>query len=122
MSLAISFLIVAGFFTGNSTVVANVLPGESYSINLMDDDQRTEVKLADLPQAVKDVLESDDYKGWEAEQTVYLVKDKTTKSEYYEITLKHTESQQSKTIKLKATGEKIKQAVPFINSSDCYRS
>jgi hypothetical protein len=108
MSLAISFLIVAGFFTGNSTVVANVLPGESYSINLMDDDQRTEVKLADLPQAVKDVLESDDYKGWEAEQTVYLVKDKTTKSEYYEITLKHTESQQSKTIKLKATGEKIK--------------
>ncbi|MDD3638075.1 MAG: hypothetical protein RBR84_01420 [Bacteroidales bacterium] len=108
MSLAISFLFVAGSFNGISSVVANVLPGESYSINLLDDDQRTEVKLAELPQAVKDVLESDDYKGWEAEQTVYLVKDKATNSEYYEITLKHVESQQSKTIKLKATGEKIK--------------
>jgi hypothetical protein len=82
----------------NIDIVAAVSP---------DEEEKTEMKATDLPQAVRDVLASSDYRGWRAEENVYLVRKKDG-TEYYKITLKNPSTDETKTIKMDKDGKEIK--------------
>lgn len=101
--LALS-IIVMTFATGSANswnrvdIVAVVSP---------DGEEKTEIKATDLPQAVRDILASSDYKGWKSEENAYLVK-KEDGTEFYKITLKNPLTEETKTIKMDKDGKEIK--------------
>lgn len=66
-------------------------------------DEKKEVKVEELPDAVKATLASDEYKEWQA-QKAYMVKPGTG-AEYYEIELKKGE--EAKTVKLDKDGKVV---------------
>lgn len=72
------------------------------SINSDSTETRTAVKPEELPEAVKQTLASDDYKGW-TPSTLFLVKGGT---EYYEVTLTK-EGSQANTVKIDKEGKKL---------------
>jgi hypothetical protein len=74
-----------------------------------DEGEKTEVKSTDLPQAVRDVLASSDYRGWRAEENAYLVRKKDG-SQFYKITLRNAETNETRTIKMDRNGKEMKSA------------
>jgi hypothetical protein len=72
-----------------------------------DGDEKTEIKSTDLPQAVRDVLASSDYRGWRTEENAYLVRTKDG-SQFYKITLRNAETNETKTVKLDRDGKEMK--------------
>ncbi|MBE0662993.1 MAG: hypothetical protein IH597_11065 [Bacteroidales bacterium] len=73
-----------------------------------DGDKRTEVKYAELPQAVRDAMTGTDYRGWVVQETAYLVTKKDGAGEYYEITLTRPGTDETRTVKLDKNGELFK--------------
>ncbi len=81
--------------TDNNFTVATTVKSDST-------ETRTAVKPEELPEAVKQTLASDDYKGW-APSTIFLVKGA---SEYYEVTLTK-EGSEANTVKIDKEGKKV---------------
>jgi hypothetical protein len=69
------------------------------------DKERTEVKYAELPQAVRDAMTGTDYRGWVVQETAYLITKKDGAGEYYEITLTRPGTAETRTVKLDRNGE-----------------
>lgn len=101
--LALS-IIVMTFATGTANSWKSL---DAVAIVSPDGDEKTEVKATDLPQAVRDVLASSDYRGWRAEENAYLVKKKDG-TEFYKVTLKNSATSETKTIKFDKDGKEVK--------------
>lgn len=63
-------------------------------------DEKVEIKAEELPEAVLNILATDDYTGWTVE-TIYHIKNK----EQYEVKLKN--GAESKKVKFKKDGKKV---------------
>jgi hypothetical protein len=74
----------------------------SVPVTVVEDDNKTQVDPAALPDAVKTTLSGDAYKGWTV-STAWLVKNGN--SEYYEIQL--SKDNQKNTVKLDKDGKTV---------------
>jgi hypothetical protein len=94
------FVIGATLLTGSLIAGANgvVNKAGSKTVLVQDDPKKEKVDVDQLPQAIKNTLAGDDYKGWTIE-SAYLVKGE---KEYYQITLKQDHN--SKTVNLDKDG------------------
>lgn len=101
--VAFSFAVITGAFG----IQKDFMPVADIIVLDKEDDKKTEVKYADLPQAVKDALNSDDYRGWVVDETAYHIRKKDGKGEYYKITLRKPASDETKTIKLDKDGNEV---------------
>jgi hypothetical protein len=89
----------AAFLTAGFTAKAmNV----SVPVTAVEDDNKTQVDPAALPDAVKTTLGGDTYKGWTV-SSAWLVK--TATAEYYEIQL--SKDNQKNTVKLDKDGKTV---------------
>jgi hypothetical protein len=70
---------------------------------------KTDIKTAELPQPVKDLITSFKVQGWEAAETSSSVKQGTDEIAFYEVTFKKTSSGESKSIYIDAQGKIVKQ-------------
>lgn len=70
---------------------------------------KTDIKTAELPQPVKDLITSFKAQGWEAAETSSSVKQGTDEIAFYEVTFKKTSSGESKSIYIDAQGKIVKQ-------------
>lgn len=96
LMLSMAFLAVAG----TVTVYAN----NKQDVAIVKfQDERKEVKVEELPDAVKAALAGDDYKEWTAEKA-FMVKP-ASGAEYYEIGLK--KGDEMKTVKLDKDGKVV---------------
>src|SRR5690606_15386954 len=92
-------------FAGIASSHANTLNTTvEISASAQDSVKRTEVKLEDLPEAVKTTLASDPYKEWTPTAAFHV---KSDKNEYYEINVKKEEETGS--IKLTADGKPVEE-------------
>jgi hypothetical protein len=66
-----------------------------------DSHSETEVAIADLPEAVRTTLGSDDYKGWTASKAMHIKKEDGT--EYYKVVM--TRGAEETKLKLTADGK-----------------
>ncbi|HTH56011.1 MAG TPA: hypothetical protein VL728_08180 [Cyclobacteriaceae bacterium] len=90
-------ILISAILFGACTMFVNVQARPSNTATIETAIQeKTEVKAADLPDAVKKTLASDDYKGWEIAKA-YLAK------EIYEVELK--KGTETKTVKLDKDGK-----------------
>ncbi|WP_298740486.1 hypothetical protein [uncultured Chitinophaga sp.] len=96
LMLSMAFLAVAG----TVTVYANNKQDVAI-VNFQD--EKTPVKVEELPDAVKAALAGDDYKEWKAEKA-FMVKP-ASGAEYYEVELKKGE--EAKTVKLDKDGKVV---------------
>jgi uncharacterized protein YxeA len=69
---------------------------------------KTDIKTAELPQPVKDLITTFKAQGWEAAENAFSVK-QGTEIAYYEVTFKKTASGESKSINIDAQGKIVKQ-------------
>ena len=67
-----------------------------------------EMKLADLPEAVKELVATYQKKDWEASETAYHVTNKDTQTEHYEVVLKNKTSGEKMTLKIDKEGKELK--------------
>jgi hypothetical protein len=101
--LALSIMVMT-FAFGSANSWENI---DMITVVSPDGGEKTEINAADLPQAIRDVLASSDYRGWRAEEKAHLVKKEDGK-EFYKITLKNAASGETKTIKMDKDGKEIK--------------
>jgi hypothetical protein len=104
MKTLVLVLFSFALFAGVYGIQADYTPPSDVILLDKDDDKKTEVKYADLPQAVKDALNRDDYRGWVVDETAHLVTKKDGQDEYYKITLKKPDGHETKTVKLDREG------------------
>ena len=69
---------------------------------------KTDIKTAELPTPVKDLITTFKAQGWEAAETSSSVK-QGTEIAFYEVTFKKTSSGESKSINIDAQGKIVKQ-------------
>jgi hypothetical protein len=100
--LSAAVIALAGFSTVNAYTPKSALAYE-YNINKIDD--RTPVKLEELPDAIKKVLASDDFKEWIPSEAFLVKTDKG--SEYYEINVKKGE--QTGSLKIDKDGNAVRE-------------
>ena len=70
---------------------------------------KTDIKTAELPKPVTDLITSFKSKGWEAAETSSSVKQGSTEIAFYEVTFKKTSSGETKSIYIDAQGKIVKQ-------------
>src|SRR5687767_4337266 len=71
-----------------------------------DDHGRKPVKYSELPQAVKDALNTN-YKGWEVDETAYCVRREDNTVKHYEVSLKNISTGESKMVKFDENGRVV---------------
>lgn len=64
--------------------------------------------VADLPQPAKNTVGNYEYNGWFVEQRVYHITDNVNKTEYYKITMKNTDTNEKKILKLSKDGKELR--------------
>ena len=100
--LAFCIIVMAGAFGSENIVVLN----EDVTAVSPYGGDPVEIKVADLPQAVKAALKGDAYKGWTAEETAHKIT-KEDGTVYYKITFKSATSDETKVIKFDADGKEV---------------
>ena len=70
---------------------------------------KTDIKTAELPKPVKDLITTFKAQGWEAADNSSSVKQGTSEIAFYEVTFKKTSSGESKSINIDALGKIVKQ-------------
>ena len=111
MLLALSIMMM----TGASVYAQNVakIAKDSTSTTVVTSTSKvepvkTDIKTAELPQPVKDLITTFKAQGWEAAENAFSVK-QGTEIAYYEVTFKKTASGESKSINIDAQGKIVKQ-------------
>jgi len=70
---------------------------------------KTDIKTAELPKPVTDLITTFKAQGWEAAETSSSVKQGTAEIAFYEVTFKKTASGETKSIYIDAQGKIVKQ-------------
>ena len=70
---------------------------------------KTDIKTAELPKPVTDLITSFKAQGWEAAETSSSVKQGSTEIAFYEVTFKKTSSGETKSIYIDAQGKIVNQ-------------
>ena len=111
MLFAFSFLMM----TGASVFAQNVVKTTKDSTTTTTvtkttvEPVKSEIKSAELPQAVKDLATSFKSQGWDTAETATEVKDATGAVAFYTVSFKNPTSGESKSINIDAKGNIVKQ-------------
>ncbi len=99
------YLVGAMLLSGSLMVGASEIINKNVmaTVSLQDDDTKKEkVEVDQLPQAVKNTLEGDDYKGWTIDSAYKVNKDG---NEFYKVKL--TKGSDTKVVKLDKDGKVV---------------
>ena len=110
--LALSVMMMTGASVFAQNVVKSVKDSTSTTVvssTSKVEPVKTEIKTAELPQPVKDLITTFKAQGWEAAENASSVKQGTAEIAFYEVTFKKTSSGESKSINIDAQGKIVKQ-------------
>lgn len=97
---AISVMAVMFFTTTGAQAQTEKTPVKT----TQTEDGRREIKSSELPDAIQKKVSSDEYKGWELQETAFWVKN-TEKGEFYEVQLKNVSTGAVKSVNFNKEGK-----------------
>lgn len=113
MLLALSVMMMTGASVFAQTVAKSAKDSTSTTTTVVASTSKvepvkTDIKTAELPQPVKDLITTFKAQGWEAAENASSVK-QGTEIAFYEVTFKKTGSGESKSINIDAQGKIVNQ-------------
>ena len=112
MLFALSIMMMTGASVFAQDVVKSAKDSTSTTVTTTTtkvEPVKTDIKTAELPKPVTDLITSFKSQGWEAAETSSSVKQGSTEIAFYEVTFKKTSSGETKSIYIDAQGKIVKQ-------------